>query len=332
MAETRRSLVEDTGDREIVITRIVDAPRELVWEAWTDPKHVAQWWGPRGFSTTIEEMDVRPGGVWRHTMHGPDGTDYPNACRFTEVVKPERIVFDHTGGKKGDAGAQHQSTWTFEPVGEKTKVVLRMVFPSAAVREHVIKTYGAIEGGKQTLERMAEHLSARPSPEMAAGDREFLITREFDAPRELVFKAWTEPRHLAQWWGPPPFTCPVCEMDVRVGGAYRVVMHSPEGVDYPITGVFREVTPPERLAMTQDVSEHPKEWHDMVKPNRGADDKNPAGEMVCAVTFENVGGRTRLTVRTRFQSAAIRDAMLKMGMNEGWSLSLERLTKLLPKL
>src|SRR5271156_6753607 len=104
MAETRRSLVEDTGDREIVITRIVDAPRELVWEAWTDPKHVAQWWGPRGFSTTIEEMDVRPGGVWRHTMHGPDGTNYPNKSVFTEVVKHERIAFSHGGGKKGGPG------------------------------------------------------------------------------------------------------------------------------------------------------------------------------------------------------------------------------------
>jgi uncharacterized protein YndB with AHSA1/START domain len=327
MPETRKSLVEDTADREIVITRVVHAPRELVWEAWRDPKQMVQWWGPLGFTTTIHETDVRPGGVRRYTMHGPDGTDYANESRFIEVVRPERIVFEHEGAKKGDAGAQFRSIWTFEAQGQNTKLTLRMVFPTAAVREHVEKTYGATEGGKQTLERLAERLET-----MAGGEQEFRITREFDAPREVVFRAWTEPQHLARWWGPHPFTTPMCEMDVRAGGAYRWVMRSPQGVDYPIKGVFREVVRPERLVMTQDVSEHPKEWHDMVNPNRGPGDNNPAGEMICTVTFEDVGGKTKLTVRTRFHSMAVRDAMVKMGMNEGWSLSLERLTELLPKL
>ena len=90
----------DTSDREIVISRVFDAPRERVFEAMTDPKQVVKWWGPNGFTTTIHEMDVRPGGVWRHTMHGPDGTDYPNKSVFLEVVKPERIVYKHSGGKK----------------------------------------------------------------------------------------------------------------------------------------------------------------------------------------------------------------------------------------
>src|SRR3954471_663109 len=82
-----------SSDREIVISRLFDAPRELVWAAWTDPQQVVQWWGPKGFTTTIHEMDVRPGGVMRHTMHGPDGTDYANKSVFKEVVKPERIVY-----------------------------------------------------------------------------------------------------------------------------------------------------------------------------------------------------------------------------------------------
>ena len=257
----------------MTIVRVFDAPRELAWQAMTDPRHVAQWWGPRGFTTTIQEMDVRRGGAWRHTMRGPDGTEYPNESVFIEVVKPERIVFAHAGGKKGEAQVQHQSTWRFEELGAKTRVVLHMVFPSAAAREYVVKTYKAIEGGQQTLERFAVHVAGEKT---SAGETEFRITREFDAPRELVFSAWTEPRLLAQWWGPPPFTAPVCEMDARVGGVYRVVMRSPEGVDYPITGVFREVTPPERLVMTQNVSEHPKDWHDMVNPERAEGDNNPA--------------------------------------------------------
>jgi uncharacterized protein YndB with AHSA1/START domain len=87
---------------EIVITRMFDAPRELIWDAWTDPKQIVKWWGPRGFTITIHEMDVRPGGVWKSTMHGPDGTDYRNDCEFSEVVKPERIACKLTGGRKED--------------------------------------------------------------------------------------------------------------------------------------------------------------------------------------------------------------------------------------
>jgi len=151
---------EDTSDREVIFTRIFDAPRELVWEAFTDPKQVVKWWGPNGFTTTNQEMDVRPGGIWRHTMHGPDGTDYYNKCKFLEVAKPERIVYVQSGGKEDDSGMPCEVTWTFEAQGAKTKLTGRMVFPSAATLEHVAKTYGVIEGGKQTLERLAGHLLA----------------------------------------------------------------------------------------------------------------------------------------------------------------------------
>lgn len=149
-----------TADREIVVSRIFDAPRELVWEAWTDPRHVVHWWGPDGFTTTIAKMDVRPGGTWELVMHGPDGTDYPNRSVFTEVVKPERICFLHGGSRKGDPETQFEATWTFEAVGNKTRLSIHMVFPTAADRERVVRDYGALEGAKQTLERLAVHLQA----------------------------------------------------------------------------------------------------------------------------------------------------------------------------
>jgi uncharacterized protein YndB with AHSA1/START domain len=155
---------ESTADREIVLSRLFDAPREVVWEAWTDPEQVVKWWGPRGFTTTIAKMDVRPGGEWRHTMHGPDGTDYPNRSRFLEVVKPERLVYAHAGGTKGRPGVQFQSTWTFEARGAKTRLTLRMVFPTAQARDVIVKEYGAVEGGKETLGRLAEHLAGRLGP------------------------------------------------------------------------------------------------------------------------------------------------------------------------
>ncbi len=325
MTRRNESTAPDASDREITITRVVDAPRELVWEAWTNPEHVARWWGPRGFTTTIEKMDVRPGGVWQHVMHGPDGTDYPNKSVFQEVVKPERIVMSHGGGRKGLRGVTFVATWTFEPLeGNKTRVTIHNVFPSAEDRDRVVREYGAIEGGRQTLERLSEHL-----PTMFAdpgGD--FVISRSFDAPRALVWEAWTDPRHLARWWGPSIVTNPVCELDVRPGGAYRIVMRLPDGVDYPLKGVFREVVRPERLVMTMDCSEHPEAWHRLIDPHHRPGG-NPAGELLQTVTFEDLDHRTRLTIRIRFASAAIGDAMKKMGMNEGWSQSLDRLATVL---
>jgi uncharacterized protein YndB with AHSA1/START domain len=209
-------------------------------------------------------------------------------------------------------------TWTFEVVeGRKTRLTIRQVFPSKEDRDRVVRDYGAIEGGKQTLGRLAEHLAAGDAPE-------FRIERTFATPRELVWRAWTDPKRLARWWGPSAVTNPVCELDVRPGGAFRIVMRLPDGVDYPIRGVFREVVRPERLVMTMDTSEHPAAWHRMIDPNYRPGD-NPAGELLQTVTFEDAGGKTRLTIRTRFASAAIRDAMTKMGMRDGWSQSLDRL-------
>ena len=172
-------------------------------------------------------------------------------------------------------------------------------------------------------------MTAIQNPPVTTGAREFVITRAFDAPPERVFEAWTDPKLLAQWWGPHTFTNPVCDLDVHPGSVYRIVMRSPEGVDYPLKGVYRNVVKPVRLEMTMDCSEHPAEWHDQVKPNRAKGDNNPAREVLATVTFEVFDRKTKLTVRTRFESAEIRDSMVKMGMNEGWSESLERLGSVL---
>ena len=156
---SKKNPPKETSDREIVITRDFNAPRELVWEAMTNPKHVVNWWGPRGFSTTIEEMDFRVGGVWKHVMRGPDGAKYPNKSIFKEIVAPEKIVFSHGGGREEGPGVSFVSTWTFDELApKKASVAIRMVFPSASERDFVVKEFGAIEGGKQTLERLGEYL------------------------------------------------------------------------------------------------------------------------------------------------------------------------------
>jgi uncharacterized protein YndB with AHSA1/START domain len=379
-----------TPDREIVTSRLLDAPRELVWEAFTDPKQVVLWWGPRGFSTTIHEMDLRVGGKWSHTMHGPDETDYPNKSIFTEVVKPERIAYTHGGGKKGAPGASFEATWTFEAQGDKTLMTGRMVFPTAAARDLVVKEYGAIEGAKQTLDRLEEQLEKTPvvveriysapvnavwqaitdvnqmkqwympalssfepkvgfetefsvmhegkkfphiwkvtevvpekkiayswkfpghpgesiatfelfpegnntrlklthaglethgprnNPALArknfqwgwnelrkeleiflqkanpSKDETFTITRVYDAPRELVWQVWTDPKHLTQWWGPKGLTMTSCKVDLKPGGKFHYGIRTPDGPEMWGKFVYREIVPPERLVLVVSFSD-----------------------------------------------------------------------------
>jgi uncharacterized protein YndB with AHSA1/START domain len=168
MPERIMGTVKSDAEREIVLSRVFDAPRKMVWEAWTDPKQVAQWWGPNGFSTTIEEMDVRPGGVWRQVMHGPDGTDYPNESVFVDVVQYERLVYTLTGGFKGGSPVKMEKTTTFEDEAGGTRVTMRAVFDTAEARDQNVRDYGSIEGGKQTLERLAGYLTHRLAEATAA--------------------------------------------------------------------------------------------------------------------------------------------------------------------
>lgn len=148
---------EDTSDREIITRRLLNAPRELVFEVWTNPEHVVHWWGPDGFTNTIDEMDVRPGGTWKFMMHGPDGVDYPNQVVYLEVVRPERLVYTHGNGI--EAARDFYVVVTFEDQDGKTQLTLRAVFATAAQREFVIREHRAVEGGQQTVRKCAEYLA-----------------------------------------------------------------------------------------------------------------------------------------------------------------------------
>ncbi len=179
----------------------------------------------------------------------------------------------------------------------------------------------------RTRGRAAARSSLSPRAASAAPVNEFIVTRTFRAPREMVFKAWTDARQLARWWGPRMFTVPVCETDPRPGGAFRIVMRSPDGVDYPLRGVYLEVVEPQHLVYTSDLSEHPSEWHAEVNASlpEGERPFEAVSEMPTTVTFDERGGSTNLRVRARFDSAPLLGAFLKMGLAEGWAQSLERL-------
>ena len=149
------------SEREIVMTHTLDAPRERVFDVWTYPRHVANWYGPDGFTITTHEMDVRPGGAWRFVMHAPDGTDFDNYIGYLEVVRPERLIFLH--GSSADDPDMFDGSVTFESEGSTTRVTLRMVFRTKQQRDDTVG-FGAVELGYQTLGRLARYVEPTTTP------------------------------------------------------------------------------------------------------------------------------------------------------------------------
>ena len=146
-----------TTDREIVIAQVIGAPREVVFAAFTEARHLARWWGPDGFTTTTRAFEFRVGGVWDFVMHGPDGTDYQEWITWTEIVPPERIALRH--GESRDDPNAFVSVLTFTPDGAATRLEMRTVFPTRELRDEAVEKYHAIEGGQQTLSNLAAYVA-----------------------------------------------------------------------------------------------------------------------------------------------------------------------------
>ncbi|UQX89277.1 SRPBCC family protein [Jatrophihabitans telluris] len=147
-----------TADREIVISRVINAPRELVFEAFTELRHLSRWWGPEGFTTTTRAFEFRVGGEWDFVMHGPDGTDYQEWITWTDIAAPERITLLH-GEYRSDPNA-FVSVLTFVPDGAATELELRTVFLTKELRDEAVEQYHAIEGGEQTVNNLSAYLAA----------------------------------------------------------------------------------------------------------------------------------------------------------------------------
>jgi uncharacterized protein YndB with AHSA1/START domain len=146
-----------TADREIVISRVISAPRELVFEAFTEVQHLSRWWGPQGFTTTTRAFEFRVGGEWEFVMHGPDGTDYQDWISWIEIAAPERIALLH-GESRGDPNAFEQ-VLTFAPDGAATRLEMRTVFPTKELRDAAVEKYHVIEGGRQTLSKLDDYVT-----------------------------------------------------------------------------------------------------------------------------------------------------------------------------
>ena len=152
-----QSLENNTADREIRISRLFKAPVELVWEVWTNPEHIKNWWGPNGFTNTISKMEVQPGGEWNLVMHGPDGTDYKNKSVFKEIIRHKKLVYEHISGPKFIATVQ------FDGRGDTTFIEWQMLFETREEFIQTVKTFKADEGLKQNVEKLEKYLEQQIS-------------------------------------------------------------------------------------------------------------------------------------------------------------------------
>jgi uncharacterized protein YndB with AHSA1/START domain len=315
-------MAEKSNANEIRITRIYDAPVQAVWEAWTDPDQVAQWWGPRGFTLTTHSKDLRPGGSWVYTMHSPEGTDYPNRTQYLEVEKPSKLVYDHGGND--EQPPLFRVTVYFSEIKGKTKMEMSMTLPSAEAAQET-RAFIKQAGGDATWDRLSEYLEKE-----ASGKEKFVITRSFDAPLDLMFEMWTNPKHFSQWLPPTGFEMQFIRSDIKPGGTTFYFMTG-NGPKMYGRAEYLQIEKPHRLVYTQQfcdenekISRHPlaPTWPETMLTTVELAAEGP-GRTRVTVTWEPYGPATREEVETFIKA--------KGGMTQGWTGSFDKLESFLAK-
>lgn len=305
------------ADNEIRIIRVYDAPVSLVWDAWTDLAHVSKWWGPRGFTITTKAKELRAGGFWDYTMHGPDGKDWPNYARYHEVVPQKLLAYDH-GATSADAAPLFRVRAEFSEHQGRTTLVMSMMFDNAEAAQNS-RVFIKAAGGNSTWDRLAEYLEAEQTKKEV-----FVINRSFKAPIETMFELWSNPAQLAKWVPPTGFTMEYRNADIRAGGESSYAMTNGQFTMYGRAN-YLEIRRPDRLVYTQcftdaegNLSRHPAAptW--------------PA-TMLTTVTLASEGpAETRVTLQWEPYGEATAEevatfAGAKAGMTGGWTGSFDKL-------
>lgn len=305
------------------LTRIYNAPVETVWDAWTDPKKAAHWWGPRGFTITTHSKDLKVGGHWKYTMHGPDGVDYPNNTIYLEVDKYKRLVYDHGGNDTQPP--MFRVTVLFTPEKGKTKMEMSMAFPTAEIAQGSRKFIKQV-GGNSTWDRLAEYLEKQ-----STGKESFVINRTFNAPIELMFKMWTDPNHFSKWLAPTGFNMTFLRADIKPKGSSFYYMSNDQGMKMYGRAHYLEVKSPEKITYTQEfvdekenISRHPMAptWPASMLTTVDLTAES-ATETRITITWEVHGQFTREEMETFIEGRA--------GMTMGWTGSLDKLEDYLEK-
>lgn len=248
-------MVAKNNPNEIRLIRTYDAPAQVVWDAWNEPDQVAQWWGPRGFTITTHHKDLRVGGSWHYTMHGPDGVDYVNTTIYHEVEECKKLVYDHGG--HADRPPLFHVTVLFSEANGQTTMEMTMRLSTAEEAERIRKMIKAASGNS-TWDRLAEYLD-----ETKRHKSSFVINRSFAARPEQLFDMWTKPDQLTQWLPPPDFEMSILSAEIRVGGICWFKMSSTDAMLHGKLE-YLDISPPERLVYVQrfcdergDLSRHP---------------------------------------------------------------------------
>ena len=335
MAEYKpTSSTKTVEEQELVIERIFDAPRDLVWKAWTEPERLMQWWGPKGSTLTVARLVFRPGGVFHYSMRAPNGQERWGKCVYREITAPKRMVYMNSfSDAEGNLTRDPLSaTWPIEILNTLTlseregKTNLTLRGSPYCANEAERKTFddarsGVQQGFKGTLDQLSNYLAkAQNKGEIPLGKtnliaepgkQELVTTRFFDVPPERVFNVYTDPKLIPQWWGPKKYITEVDTMEFRPGGLWRFVQRDASGHEYAFHGVYHAIQPPERLVQTFEF------------------EATPGHVLLQTVTFEEHNSQTKLTNQLVFQSVGDRDGMLQSGMEAGESESMDRLAELL---
>jgi uncharacterized protein YndB with AHSA1/START domain len=313
-------MAEKKKSNEIQINRLYDAPLKAVWDAWVDPQQAAQWWGPRGFTLTTHSKDLKPGGIWHYTMHGPDGVNYVNKTLYLEVEKHVKLVYDHGGND--ERAPLFRVTVLFSETQGQTRMDMRMTLPTPEAAEEARK-FVKKAGGEGSWDRLAEYLEKKSS-----GRDTFVINRVFDAPQALMFEMWTEPSRVSQWLPPTGFDMEFLKADIRPGGSALYVMIGP-GMKMYGRAAYLKIERPHLLVYTQqfcdekgNVSRHPKAptWPETMLTTVVFTEEAPDRTRV-TVTWEPYGTTSREELETFVQSRG--------GMSQGWTGSFDKLEALL---
>ena len=285
---------KNASDVEIHFSRTVDAPRELVWKMWTEAEHLMHWWSPRGFTTPICTVDLRVGGNWHYAMQdGRDGAMYWSIATYEEIAPVERLRYrDAFSNEAGDRVPPETSVTVnlIDAGGGKTEMRSIVVCDSKEQRDQLIEM-GMLAGMNETVDKLEEYLPTVKT------EREMIISRVFDAPPEQVFRAWVEPEQVQQWWGPEGFHCETESIDIREGGEWRFVMKG-MGMEFPNLISYERIEPYKRItyAVGDGIAAEP--------------------EFTGVATFEDLGGKTKLTMHLTLPSRESRDEKIAFGAIE----------------
>ncbi len=302
---------------EIRINRIYDAPVQAVWDAWTDPEQAAQWWGPRGFTLTTHSKDLRPGGNWNYTMHGPDGVDYPNKTHYLEVEKYSKLVYDHGGND--DRAALFRVTVLFSEIDGKTKMDMSMALPTPEAADETRK-FIKKAGGDSTWDRLAEYLEKESS-----GKEQFVINRSFDAPLDVMFEMWTNPKHFSQWLAPTGFNMEFIKSDIRTGGSTFYFMSGKGDTKMYGRAEYLKIEKPDCIIYTQQFcDENEKTSRHPMSPTW------PETMLTIVKLIAEGPNQTRVTVAWEPHGAVTQEELetfikSRGGMTQGWTGSFDKL-------